>query len=101
MSSTDLICQYHTLLPIAIIGGKLNYMQQFSTKKILLIIPYSTVISRNLNFADSCLHNFRSINFAIPARYGRALVGVGNFHWISFAEAVVSAKTAKIKSHEI
>ena len=34
MSSTDLICQYHTLLPIASIGGRLNYniMQQFGTK---------------------------------------------------------------------
>ena len=36
-----------------------------------------------------------------PARYGRALVGVGNFRGIIFAEAVVSAKTAKFKSHEI
>ena len=36
-----------------------------------------------------------------PARYGRALAGVGNFRWIIFAEAVVSAKTAKFKSHEI
>ena len=36
-----------------------------------------------------------------PARYGRALVGVGNFRGIIFAEAVVSEKTAKFKSHEI
>ena len=54
-------------------------------------VLYSTLILWNLNFADSCLQSLRWLNFAVPAQYGRTLVDVG----------VVSAKTAKIKSHEI
>ena len=73
----------------------------FVSMIFLTKVPYSALISLNLNFADSRLQSFRWINFAAPARYGRALVGVGNFRWIIFAEPVVFAKTAKIKSHEI
>ena len=65
---------------------------------IQIYLPYSALISRNLNFADSTRQSFRWINFAVPARYGCALMGIENFRWIIFVEVVVSAK---IKSHEI
>ena len=56
-------------------------------------LPYSALIS--------LITVYKGINFTVPAQYGPALVDVGNFRWIIFAEGVVSAKTAKIKSHEI
>ena len=46
-----------------------------------IILPYSALISRNLNFADSCL---QSLNFVDPARYGRALVDVGSISLNNF-----------------
>ena len=67
----------------------------------LTLIPYSALISRNLNFVDGCLRSFRWINFAVPVALGCALMGIGKFRWTIFVEAGVSAKTAKIKSHEI
>ena len=30
------------------------------------LLPYSALISRNLNFVDSCLQSFRWINFTVP-----------------------------------
>ena len=85
--------------PLPAFGGSCAPDLTYTVENKILL--HSALISRNLNFADSCLQSFCWINFMVLARYGHLFEGIGIFRWIIFVEAIVLAKTAKIKSHEI
>ena len=56
-----------TIEPLVATGDSLVWASFFLGQlQSNTIIPYSTLISRNLNFADSCLQRFPWINFAVP-----------------------------------
>ena len=48
------------------------------------IIPYSALISQNLNFADSCLQSFRWINFEVPFALPEVLSKLPHLQYISW-----------------
>ena len=52
---------------------------QWTTKTAMASVQEVPYTISALIFADSPLQSFRWINFAVPARYGHAPVGIGNF----------------------